>query len=60
MNANQRVMSLLEHGIPLSLLIDLAGAGVPSEELLLTELGDTDLDLSALTFAAEPVLAGSL
>jgi hypothetical protein len=60
MTATQRVMSLLEQGIPLSLLIDLAGAGVTSEELLLTELGHTDLALEALTFSApEPVLVGT-
>ncbi len=33
MNANDLTMSLLHDGVPLSLLLDLAGHGVTSEEL---------------------------
>ena len=56
MDAAARVMSLLEQGIPLTLLLDLAGAGVSSEELLFCEVGDSDLaelELTGLTGLTE-------
>ena len=37
MNANDLTMNLLRDGVPLSLLLDLAGVGVTSEELYLEE-----------------------
>ena len=43
MTASEHVMGLLKAGIPLTLLLDLAGVNVSSEELLLCEAGDTDL-----------------
>jgi hypothetical protein len=51
MTANHLVMSLLRDGVPLSLLVDLAGLGVPATELFDEEFSWSSLceDLAVAT-----------
>jgi hypothetical protein len=50
-NVTEMAMGLMRDGVPLSLLVDLAGLGVSSEELLREESG-YDLDARHLGVAS--------